>query len=241
MQNCLCLNTFGATVFAQALHIIYMHMSDMSLTTSGTWWGFILLRNSSLMLALAKSKLRKKKHVTINIFLCFLHEITEVRRVNWPQHQISDVQQVTQERSAVILMTVHLWRLLNPNLSQHVLQTQTRKGAKVQSDDAPNPFVLLEQVCVVHEKQSRADVLRNTFSVHGVIDYNRFNFLLILFILSKVKVLFLSWQSKRSGYTEAHRSVFGWASALLCLCVLECLIDEERLRRCIHMKCICLG
>ncbi len=44
---------------------------------------------------------------------------------------------------------------------------------QVHSDDALNPSVLLEQVCIAHEKRSRA-ALRNTFSVRGIIDYNQF-------------------------------------------------------------------
>lgn len=40
-----------------------------------------------------------------------------------PQHQVSDVEQVAQERTAVILLTgVHLRRLLHPHLSQGVLE-----------------------------------------------------------------------------------------------------------------------
>lgn len=43
-----------------------------------------------------------------------------------PQHQVSDVEQVAQERAAVILLTrVHLWCLLDPHLSQGVLQGNT--------------------------------------------------------------------------------------------------------------------
>lgn len=40
-----------------------------------------------------------------------------------PQHQVSDVEKVAQERTTVILLTgVHLRRLLHPHLSQGVLE-----------------------------------------------------------------------------------------------------------------------
>ena len=42
-----------------------MMMEEEGLTTSGTWWGFILFINSSLTLELAKSKLKRIK-VTFN-------------------------------------------------------------------------------------------------------------------------------------------------------------------------------
>lgn len=47
-----------------------------------------------------------------------------------PQHQVSDVEQVAQERTTVILLTgVHLRRLLDPHLSQGVLEhTEQQSG-----------------------------------------------------------------------------------------------------------------
>lgn len=47
-----------------------------------------------------------------------------------PQHQVSNVEQVAQERTTVILLTgVHLGCLLNPHLSQGVLEhTEQQSG-----------------------------------------------------------------------------------------------------------------
>lgn len=47
-----------------------------------------------------------------------------------PQHQVSDVEQVAQERTTVVLLTgIHLGCLLNPHLSQGVLQHREQQNS----------------------------------------------------------------------------------------------------------------
>lgn len=59
---------------------------QVTLTTSGTWWGFILLRYSSLMLELAKSNLQDKKKINhwplfhYLLLLLFIHCYPSVLR-----------------------------------------------------------------------------------------------------------------------------------------------------------------
>lgn len=66
-----------------------------------------------------------------------------------------------------------------PESISDVFWTQTSANTCCKHRQKYNQMMHQIQVCVVHEKQSRADMLRNTFSVHGVIDYNGFYFLLM--------------------------------------------------------------
>lgn len=81
------------------------------------------------MFELAKSNLWST-HVNVKPEAHSLRGITSSSVASCsPQHQISDVEQVAQECAAVILLTgVHLWCLLNPHLSQGVLEHTCNKN-----------------------------------------------------------------------------------------------------------------